>query len=73
MSTHAVNGLGKSGEFRTEQDTFGDIQVPADKYWGAQTQRSLQNFKINTENDRMPLEVSASRGSCAWERAAMQY
>jgi len=58
MSTNAVSGgLGKAGEFRTEQDTFGDIQVGADKYWGAQTQRSLQNFKINTENDRMPLEV----------------
>ena len=32
--------------YRQEQDTFGPIQVPADKYWGAQTQRSLQNFDI---------------------------
>ena len=38
--------------FRTESDSFGEIQVPADKYWGAQTQRSLQNFKIGGE--RMP-------------------
>lgn len=32
--------------FRTESDSMGDIQVPTDRYWGAQTQRSLQNFKI---------------------------
>jgi fumarate hydratase class II len=49
--------LGKPGEHRVEQDTFGNIDVPADKYWGAQTQRSMQNFKINTPQDRMPLEV----------------
>src|SRR5258706_12259708 len=40
---------------RTETDTFGPIQVPADKYWGAQTQRSLENFKISGE--RMPLAL----------------
>ena len=34
---------------RTETDTFGPIDVPADRYWGAQTQRSLQNFQ-----DRLP-------------------
>jgi fumarate hydratase class II len=34
---------------RTETDTFGPIEVPADRYWGAQTQRSLQNFKIGWE------------------------
>src|SRR5579859_2748169 len=37
---------------RIEKDTFGNIEVPADKLWGAQTQRSLQNFKISGE--RMP-------------------
>jgi fumarate hydratase class II len=41
--------------FRTEKDTMGEIQVPADKYWGAQTQRSLQNFKIGGHT--MPMEV----------------
>ncbi len=41
--------------YRTEHDTMGEIQVPADKYWGAQTQRSLQNFQIGGE--RMPLEI----------------
>lgn len=37
---------------RLESDTFGEIEVPQDKYWGAQTQRSLQNFKIGIE--KMP-------------------
>ncbi len=41
--------------FRIERDTIGEIKVQADKYWGAQTQRSKQNFKIGTET--MPLEV----------------
>jgi fumarate hydratase, class II len=40
---------------RIEKDTLGTIEVPADKYWGAQTQRSLQNFKIGLE--KMPEEV----------------
>jgi fumarate hydratase class II len=42
---------------RTEKDTIGYVEVPADKYWGAQTQRSIENFKINAENDRMPIEI----------------
>ena len=45
---------------RTETDTFGPIDVPADRYWGAQTQRSLQNFRIGT--DRMPLPVVRALG-----------
>ncbi len=40
---------------RTEADTFGPIEVPAERYWGAQTQRSLENFPIGGE--RMPLAV----------------
>ena len=40
---------------RTETDTFGPIEVPADRYWGAQTQRSLENFKIGTERMPRPL------------------
>ncbi|OBZ18288.1 fumarate hydratase, class II [Bacillus sp. FJAT-27264] len=39
-------------DYRIEKDTLGEVQVPADKYWGAQTQRSLQNFKIGSE--KMP-------------------
>lgn len=40
---------------RTETDSFGPLQVPADKYWGAQTQRSLGNFKIGIETMPAPL------------------
>lgn len=40
---------------RTETDTFGPIEVPADRYWGAQTQRSLQNFKIGWEKQPVPV------------------
>ena len=42
-------------EYRIEHDSMGEMKVPADKYWGAQTQRSFQNFKIGTE--KMPKEV----------------
>ena len=41
--------------YRIEKDTMGEIQVPSEKYWGAQTQRSIQNFKIG--GHRMPIEV----------------
>jgi fumarate hydratase class II len=40
---------------RTETDSFGPIEVPADRYWGAQTQRSLQNFKIGWERQPAPV------------------
>jgi fumarate hydratase, class II len=40
---------------RTETDTFGPIDVPGDRYWGAQTQRSLENFRIGTERMPQPL------------------
>lgn len=42
-------------EYRIEKDTMGEIKVPVDKYWGAQTQRSKDNFKIGTE--LMPQEI----------------
>ncbi len=42
-------------EFRIEKDTLGEIQVPDDKYWGAQTQRSIENFAIGEQ--RMPSEI----------------
>lgn len=42
-------------DYRIERDTIGEIQVPSNMYWGAQTQRSKENFKIGTE--KMPLEV----------------
>lgn len=43
------------GETRTESDSMGTIEVPSDRYWGAQTQRSLENFKIGTERMPRPL------------------
>jgi fumarate hydratase class II len=45
---------------RTETDSFGPIEVPADRYWGAQTQRSLQNFKIGWE--KQPLSIVRALG-----------
>lgn len=45
----------ESKNIRIETDTFGEIEVPSDHYWGAQTQRSLQNFKIGTEKMPEPL------------------
>lgn len=43
--------------YRIEKDTMGQVQVPADKYWGAQTQRSIENFKIAQDINRMPIEI----------------
>ena len=44
-------------EYRIEHDTMGEVKVPAEKYWGAQTQRSKDNFKIGGENMKMPMEI----------------
>jgi fumarate hydratase, class II len=52
-------GTGASGE-RIESDSMGNIAVPADHYWGAQTQRSLRHFAIGT--DLMPIEVCRAYG-----------
>ncbi|CUS15461.1 unnamed protein product [Tuber aestivum] len=48
--------------FRIERDAFGEIKVDADKYWGAQTERSLTNFKINQPFDRMPPAIIKAFG-----------
>ena len=64
-------GIDARGE-RREFDSMGDVSVPADKYWGAQTQRSLHHFSIG--NDRMPKEVYHAYGfvkkACALVNAA---
>src|SRR5476651_1844339 len=44
-------------EFRIEKDTMGEVHVPADKYWGAQTQRSIENFQIAQDINKMPREI----------------
>src|SRR5450432_3604999 len=43
--------------YRIEKDTMGEVQVPADAYYGAQTQRSVDNFKIARDTDKMPIEI----------------
>lgn len=50
----------KSTSTRIETDSFGPIEVPSDHYWGAQTQRSKQNFRIG--HDRMPIEIIHALG-----------
>jgi fumarate hydratase class II len=50
---------------RTETDTFGPIPVESDKYWGAQAQRSLQNFKIGEE------KMSAPQRKPIWSWASL--
>jgi len=43
-------------KYRIERDTMGEVQVPGDKYWGAQTQRSIMNFPIGPAAS-MPVEI----------------
>ena len=52
--------MSDQGKIRVESDSMGDIEVPADRYWGAQTQRSLQNFKIGGE--KMPTQMVKALG-----------
>lgn len=42
-------------DFRIEKDTFGDLKVPSNKYYGAQTARSIINFPIGVDTERMPV------------------
>ncbi|WP_300663083.1 class II fumarate hydratase [Fluviicola sp.] len=44
-------------EYRIEKDTMGEVKVPADAYWGAQTERSIENFKIAQDINKMPKEI----------------
>ena len=49
-------------QYRIEHDSMGEIRVPADKYWGAQTQRSIQNFPIGVGLETMPAEIIRAFG-----------
>ena len=67
QSSHQIRQIHPSPEamnsnVRVETDTMGELEVPADKYWGAQTQRSLMNFPIGGEADKMPVEVMRAFG-----------
>src|SRR4029078_12026880 len=50
----------RSRSTRSETDSFGPIDVPSDRYWGAQTERSRQNFRIG--HDRMPMALAPALG-----------
>ncbi|GGH76451.1 fumarate hydratase class II [Filimonas zeae] len=47
-------------DYRIEKDTMGEVKVPAHVYWGAQTQRSIENFKIAQDINKMPKEIIAA-------------
>ena len=49
-------------EYRIEHDSMGEIKVPADKLWGAQTERSFENFRIGTGIETMPREITHAFG-----------
>ncbi|MBR6509586.1 MAG: class II fumarate hydratase [Clostridia bacterium] len=49
-------------DFRIEHDSMGEVKVPAEKYWAAQTQRSFENFKIGVDNETMPREITHAFG-----------
>ncbi|XP_059504626.1 fumarate hydratase, mitochondrial isoform X2 [Stegostoma tigrinum] len=55
-------GLESSEVYRIEYDTFGELKVPNDKYYGAQTVRSMMNFKIGGMSERMPIQVIKAFG-----------
>ncbi|MGL4983062.1 MAG: class II fumarate hydratase, partial [Treponemataceae bacterium] len=50
-------------EYRVEHDSMGDVKVPADKYWAAQTERSHENFEIGVGLETMPLEITKAFGT----------
>jgi fumarate hydratase class II len=69
--------LAAAGDFREEHDTMGTLKVPSARYWGAQTQRSIQNFEIDTEESKMPRPLISAlgvvkRAAAHASRAALQ-
>jgi hypothetical protein len=61
MSKATIN---EDGGFRVERDSFGDIKVPANKYYGANTARSLIHFNIGGESERMPVRFCCCSCCC---------
>ena len=57
-----TNSARMAASTRAETDAFGELQVDNSRYWGAQTQRSLGNFKINQPHDRMPPPIVRAFG-----------
>ncbi len=52
----------ESSNYRIEHDSMGEVRVPADKYWGAQTERSRGNFRIGVGIETMPVEIVRAFG-----------
>ncbi|SVC24504.1 uncharacterized protein METZ01_LOCUS277358, partial [marine metagenome] len=63
-----MKGCWKLMSYRIEKDTMGEVRVPAEKYWGAQTERSRNNFKIGGPHHQMPIEIV--RGFAYLKKAA---
>ena len=63
-------------EYRVEHDSMGEVKVPADKLWGAQTERSHENFKIGVGIETMPREITHAFGilkkACAMANHALK-
>ncbi len=64
---------GEPGEFRTEHDSMGEVRVPADALWGAQTQRAVQNFPVSGERLPAPLIIALAliKGAAAQVNAEL--
>ncbi len=60
-------------DYRIEHDSMGEIRVPADKYWGAQTQRSVENFPIGVGIETMPREIITAFGILKQAAAAANH
>ena len=58
--------LQATGKVRKEYDSFGQLEVPAEKYYGAQTARSKMNFEIGGESERMPVSGRSNRVLITW-------
>ena len=52
-----MKSMNKTEEYRIEHDSMGEMRVPADRYWGAQTQRCVENFRIGVGIETMPREI----------------
>ena len=69
--TAAASQINKGQATRTETDSFGPVQVDSSRYWGAQTQRSMQNFDIAADTDKMPKPMIKALGILKRSAAAV--
>lgn len=60
-------------EYRIEHDSMGEVKVPADKYWAAQTERSHENFPIGVGLETMPREITHAFGILKQAAARANY